>query len=163
MDPSEFIRSFPARKLALVLAIGIVWGAIAYTIAGPWLGVSVWGGLALLPLIGLGVAFLFRDFGQYRPVLRIALSLVSLYLVTGLFALASGIADASRAIPGRNPVEVVLQDVFGLLWGLTFAGYLPLLWVLAYITHWVLVRDIRTRPGPASPPEPHPQGPTARP
>ena len=86
----------------------------------------------------IGIAF--RGFRK-RPVgARIVLSLVSLYLAAGLFALAAGLADAARPIPDRIPGAVVIQAVVGVWWGITFTGYLPLLWPLAYLTHALLGR-----------------------
>jgi len=131
---------FPARYLLLALAAGSIWGAIGLAIAGRTLGPPVWGGLVAAPVIGVLVAVAFRGFRGRPPAQRIALSLVSLYLAAGLFALATGLVDALRPIPHRIPGAVVIQTVLGVWWGITFTGYLPLLWVLAYLTHALLGR-----------------------
>lgn len=34
----------------------------------------------------------------------------------------------------------MIQTVLGVWWGITFAGYLPLLWPFAYMTHALLGR-----------------------
>jgi len=39
----------------------------------------------------------------------------------------------------------VIQTVLGVWWGITFAGYLPLLWPIAYLTHALLGRADRSR------------------
>ncbi len=134
MDP------LPLRLVGLALLVGAIWGAIGLVLAGPVLGPSVWGGVAAAPAVGLAVAFAFRGFRSRPPGSRIALSLVSLYLAAGLFALAAGIADAARPITHRDPGAVVIQAVLGVWWGITFTGYLPLLWPLAYLTHALLGR-----------------------
>ena len=66
---------------------------------------------------------------------------LSLYFAAGLFALAAGIVDAAHPISHRNSGGVVIQAVMGVWWGITFAGYLPLLWPLAYFTHSLLGRS----------------------
>ena len=43
-------------------------------------------------------------------------------------------------IPNRVPEAVVLQSVFGFLYGLTFSEYVLLFWPLAYINQWLLGR-----------------------
>jgi hypothetical protein len=133
----------PGRYLLLALLAGAVWGAIGMVLAGRTLGLPVWGGAVASPVIGLAIAVLFRGFRQ-RPIgARIALALVSLYLGAGLFALAVGVADAVRPIGPRDAMAVVIQTVLGVWWGITFTGYLPLLWPLAYLTHSLLGRADR--------------------
>jgi len=130
----------PTRYRLLALIAGAVWGVIGLAIARQMLGASVWAGVVVAPLIGLAIAILFRGFRSRPPAMRISLSLVSLYLAAGLFALATGIADAARPIPNRIPHAVVIQTVMGVWWGITFTGYLPLLWLLAYLTNSLLGR-----------------------
>jgi hypothetical protein len=133
-------RRLPGRYVLLALLAGAVWGATGLALAGQMLGACVWGGVLAAPAVGLFVAIAFRGFRDRPPAHRIALSLVSLYLAAGLFALAAGVTDAARPIPNRNPGAVVIQTVLGVWWGITFAGYLPLLWPLAYLTHALLTR-----------------------
>jgi hypothetical protein len=133
-------RRLPGRYVLLALLAGAAWGATGLVLAGQMLGASVWGGVLAAPAIGLFVAVAFRGFRGRPPGQRIALSLVSLYLAAGLFALAAGVADAARPITNRNPGAVVIQTVLGVWWGITFAGYLPLLWPFAYMTHALLGR-----------------------
>lgn len=138
MDPLS------GRYIRLGLLAGAIWGAIGLVLAGQMLGTSVWGGVLAAPAVGLAVAIVFRGFSGRPPGARIALSLVSLYLAAGLFALAAGVVDAARPIPNRIPGAVVIQTVVAVWWGITFTGYLPLLWPLAYLTHALLGRaDVR--------------------
>lgn len=137
------------RYLVLALVAGAIWGAIGLAIAGQMLGDAVWGGVVAAPVIGLLIAIAFRGFRSRPPAQRIALSLVSLYLAAGLFALATGIVDALRPIPNRIPGAVVMQTVLGVWWGVTFTGYLLPLWALAYLTHTLLGRaEGRGQAGP---------------
>ncbi|HKQ58285.1 MAG TPA: hypothetical protein VJY35_10500 [Candidatus Eisenbacteria bacterium] len=131
------------RTLLPGLLAGVVWGAIGLAITGQMLGPFVWAGVAAAPLIGALIAWAFRGWRSRAPASRIALALVSLYLASGLFALAVGIADAARLIPNRIPHAVVIQTVLGVWWGITFTFWLPVLWALAYATHALLGRADR--------------------
>ena len=119
---------------------GAIWGVIGLAFASQVLGPFVWAGVLSAPIIGLVIAILFRGFRNRPPGMRVALALVSLYLGAGLFALVAGTADALRPIPNRIPSAVVIQTVLGVWWGITFTGYLILLWPLAYLTHALLGR-----------------------
>lgn len=136
----------PARFALLALLAGLVWGMIGLALAGPMLGSSIWGGVLIAPLVGFAVALIFRGFRARPPGMRVALALVSLYFAAGLFALGAGVADAMRPIPNRIACAVVIQAVVGVWWGITFTGYLPLLWPLAYLTHALIGRvDVGNR------------------
>jgi len=133
-----------AKYVAFSLLAGALWGVIGLALAGQVLGAPVWGGVVAAPAIGLGAATMFRGFRSRPPGARIALALISLYLGAGLFALAAGIVDAMHPVPDRIAWAVVVQAVLGVWWGITFTGYLPLLWPLAYLTHALLGRvDVR--------------------
>ena len=141
MDPLS------VRFVTAALLAGTAWGAIGVLLAGQMLGPVVWGGAVISPFIGLGTAVLFRRFRRLSPGVRVALALVSLYVAAGLFALAAGITDAARVIPNRDGGAVVIEKVLGVWWGITFMGYLPLLWPIAYLTHSMLGRvDASTPP-----------------
>ena len=80
--------------------------------------------------------------------LRIAATLLSLYVAAALFGLGVGVYDwLAVDIPNRIPYAVVVQAVLAFLWGLTFSGYLVLFWPLAYLNHWLLDRASPARPG----------------
>ena len=147
MDPLS------VRFVAAALLAGMVWGALGVLLAGQMLGPVVWGGAVISPAIGLATAVLFRGFRRLSPGVRVALALVSLYLAAGLFALAAGITDATRMIPNRNGGAVVIEKVLGVWWGITFMGYLPLLWPIAYLTHSMLGRIDASAPPPAPAPD----------
>jgi hypothetical protein len=135
------MNPMPTRYVVLALIAGALWGAIGLAFTGQMLGASAWAGVLVAPFVGLAVAVVFRGFRDRPPGARIALSLVSLYFAAGLFALAAGIVDAAHPISHRNSGGVVIQAVMGVWWGITFAGYLPLLWPLAYFTHSLLGRS----------------------
>lgn len=130
----------PVRFAGFAMLAGALWGGLGLVLAGQTLGPVAWAGAVASPLIGWGTAVAFRGFRERAPGVRVALSLVSLYFAAGLFALAVGIADAARAVPNRDGGAVVIQTVLGVWWGITFTGYLPLLWPIAYLTHSLLGR-----------------------
>ena len=147
------MKPAPFRYTFLAVLAGCIWGAIGFAIARQMFGPPIWGGVIAAPFIGLVIGFVFRGFRERSPGARIALSLVSLYLATGLFALAVGCTDAARPIAHRNGGEVVIQAVMAIWWGVTFTFFLPLLWALAYLTHALLGRaDVRSERGPAGTP-----------
>src|SRR5262245_36609634 len=120
------MRPLSGRTVLCALLAGAIWGVLGLALAGQALGPSVWGGVIAAPAIGLAIALAFRGFRERPPGMRVALALVSLYVASGLFALAAGIADALRPIPSRIVSAVVMQSVLGVWWGVTFTGLLPL-------------------------------------
>lgn len=147
------MKPAPLPYVILSVLVGCLWGAIGYAVAHQALGPPIWGGVVAAPFIGLAIAFVFRGFRERSPGAKLALSLVSLYLATGLFALAVGLTDAARPIVHRNGGAVVLQTIFAIWWGTTFTIFLPALWVLAYFTHALLgYADHRSAPGSAGTP-----------
>ena len=75
-------------------------------------------------------------------------SLVGLYVAVSLFGLAVGVYDlATGDIEHRIASAVVIQAVLGVLWGVTFTGYVVILWPLAYLNHILLWRVL---PDPGS-------------
>jgi hypothetical protein len=132
------------RLVLLSLASGVVWGAIALGLGYSWMQQRVWGGVLVAPLIGLAVGIAARGFDRRPGWLRALHALAALYLAAALFGLAVGVADLVLLdAPGRRPIAVVLQSVQGVLWGLTFTGYVLLLGPLSYANHALVARAVR--------------------
>ena len=123
------------RHLLCSAAAGCVWGGVAWLLAHRHLGPIVWGGVLASPAIGLVIGALFAPIHALRPVPRALLALVSLYAAATLFGLCCGLYDSLRPISGRIPQALVWQAVLGVWWGMTFTGYVVLLWPLAVVTH----------------------------
>jgi hypothetical protein len=93
----------------------------------------------------VGTAFLWR--ADSRPVIRWQLSLLSLYVGATLFGIASGVYDLIAFDHTRRIWSaLVIQTVLGTLWGVTFTGYILILWPLAYLNHWLLLRYANPSP-----------------
>jgi len=143
MDPRQ-ARSRTSPLLPLSLASGGVWGLIALGLGWSWLHQRVWGGVLLAPLIGLGVGLAARGFSRLPGWGRALHALVALYVAAALFGLGVGLWDLLVLdIPGRRPGAVVLQAIYGVLWGTTFTGYVVLLWPLSIANHALLARATR--------------------
>ena len=127
-----------AYLLASALS-GCAWGAIALGIGYTSMPAIIWGGLVASPAIGLAIGVLSRPLYALPRPARVALMGVALYASAILFGIASGVWDIAR-LAGRAPGEVVLQSIYGTLWGLTFTGYVAVLWPLAYANHSLLGR-----------------------
>ena len=150
------------RIILLSVASSMIWGLLAYVLVGTTAGEkAIWGGLLASPFIGLLMGLTFGRM-RIRPTLaRAVVSLLALYVATFLFGLAVGAWDLLTGVnsgPGwrRIPEAVVLQGGLGMMWGLTFTGYLVLLWPLAYVNFWLLWREPagRSRDGAESVPQP---------
>ena len=129
------------KCLLLSAASGLLWGAVVTCIAFDVAPRSIWGGLIASPVIGFVIGSATKGWGQLRTSLRITAALLCLYIAAACFGLAVGLYDWLIVdIPNRVPEAVVLQSVFGFLYGLTFSGYVLLFWPLAYINHWLLGR-----------------------
>ena len=132
-----------SRYLALSFLSGCVWAVIGYCIGHQWMSPFIWGGLLASPFIGLAVGALYHRACKRSPTTRILLSLVTLYLAATLFGLAAGIHDALRYMPPgvhRSTPAVVLQAILGTWWGVTFTGYVLVLWPLSFINHSLVCR-----------------------
>jgi hypothetical protein len=106
---------------------------------------AVWGGAYASPFIGLIVGVVFRHAGSLSLLRRALLSLLSLYLAAVLFGLAVGIYDAFfRDIPDRIVSAVIIQAILAVLWGLTFAGWVLILWPLSFLNHSLLWKVVRS-------------------
>ena len=118
--------------------------AIAYVIGHqPMPRSIIWGGIAVSPLIGLAVGALYRPANKLSGPARVTMSLFTLYVAAALFGLAAGLLDALLGLPGGKPRqvgEVIYQTIVGTLWGITFTGYVVILWPLAYFNHRLVSR-----------------------
>lgn len=131
-----------SRYYSLCAASGCAWAIIAWVI-GQHLPGIVWGGIVVAPLIGIAAGAIYRPAYGSHVVARVAMSLLTLYVSTALFGLAVGTFDAVRGLPGggsRDTLEVISQGVFATLWGITFTGYVVVLWPLAYLNHRLVGR-----------------------
>ena len=129
-----------ARYVRACLLSGAVWGLLCLVLSLGVFGWLVLGGVLLSPPIGVVIGLAFRWTHDLSKGLRIVLALVSLYTAAALFGLSIGIADLATGAPGRHAVEVVVQPVPAVWWGLTFMGYVLVLWPLAYWNHALLAR-----------------------
>lgn len=129
------------RLLELSLVSGVVWGLIGLALGWTHLPAIVWGGVLAAPLIGLCVGLAVPGFERWSGWGRALHALLALYVAAALFGLGVGLWDLlARDISGRRPGAVVLQGVYGVLWGTTFTGYVLLLWPLSYANHALIAR-----------------------
>lgn len=121
----------------LGLCAGALWGGLALLLAASVLGSAVWPGVLASPVIGATVARLTHPgFARSAGLWRALWSLASLYGGAMLFALVvAGGELLRRDATGAARLEVALQPVLAVLWGLTLSGFVLLLWPLAYLTH----------------------------
>lgn len=125
---------------------GCAWAIIAYLLSFGAFGSIVIGGLIVSPLIGLVIGFLYLPAYKLSKIGQVLLSLATLYLAATLFGLAVGAYDAFwRNIPNRILSQVVIQSILATLWGITFTGYVVLLWPLSFINHRLLGRAAQQR------------------
>ena len=69
------------------------------------------------------------------------MALVTLYATAVLFGLVMGVVDAvTETNPNVIKSAVVIEWVLLTLYGVTFTGYIVLLWPLAFANHWLLGR-----------------------
>jgi len=100
----------------------------------------VLGGMLASPLIGLLIGFIFLPAYKLPKFVQFALSLITLYLAVAMFGVAVGLYDASRNIPNRIATAVILQSIIAAVMGVTFTGYMLVLWPLAFLNHRLLRR-----------------------
>lgn len=121
-------------------ASGIVWAGIAWVIGFTQIPGILWGGLLAAPVIGIITGAVYLPAYRHSRWVRALSALGTLYLAVSLFGLAVGVADALRDIPGRSFGELLLQGVLVTLSGVTFTGYVVILWPLTFANHWFLER-----------------------
>jgi hypothetical protein len=127
------------RYYWLSLLSGCAWAAVALLLASGPFGNMVIGGIVAAPFIGLLVGLLYRPAYRLPRAAQAFGALLTLYLAVALFGLAVGAYDAFwRDIPNRITSAVILQGMWAALWGVTFGGYILLLWPLAIFNHRLL-------------------------
>lgn len=115
-----------AKKLSALS--GCVWALIAYFIGHRAFGGNIWGGIVAAPLIGILIGYLGRSM-QNKPVpVQSIASLFLLYGAATCFAIATAVFGSQRVTPSA----ILMQNVWAVLWGLTFTGYVFALWPLAF-------------------------------
>lgn len=119
---------------------GCTWALIALLLSLGTFGWLIVGGMIAAPFIGLFIGFLYRPAYRLPKVAQVFAALFTLYMAAALFGLAIGTFDALwRNIPNRTGTsEVILQGMLATLWGITFTGYILLLWPLAFLNHRLL-------------------------
>lgn len=131
------------RVILISVVSGIFWAALAAVLGKPMAPI-MWGGLVLAPLIGLGAGFASVFWPSASPILRGVLSLVTLYCAAATFGLGMAVYDlVAGPNPGdgpRVPSAVVIETILATLWGLTFTGYVIILWPLSYVNHSMISR-----------------------
>ena len=131
-------------RTALLSAVsGCVWGAIAYLLTGRNAGMAIWWGVLASPFIGVLVGLAAARLRKLPAGGRAFVSLVGLYGATSLFGLVVGLGDLATGVNSgegshRIPSAVIIQSVLGFLWGLTFTGYIVVLWPLSYVNHLLI-------------------------
>jgi len=128
------------KYTALCAASGIVWAGIAWLIGFTQIPGLLWCGLLAAPVIGIITGVVYLPAYRHSRWVRALYALGTLYLAVALFGIAVGVADALRDIPGRSFGGLLLQGVLGTLWGVTFTGYVIILWPLAFANHGFLER-----------------------
>ncbi|MEO8139987.1 MAG: hypothetical protein ABI742_10085 [Gemmatimonadota bacterium] len=126
------------------LGFGAGWGLLAYGLGAKALGDSAWAGVLLGPLIGVAVGSMTqRLFERVQGNRRGLVALGSIYLGAILFGTAVGFhdfvtrGDAHMAQPAR-----IVEAIISVLWATTMTGFVLLLWPLAYLSHWILERQL---------------------
>lgn len=127
------------RRVVMVSAIsGCIWAGIAYLLASPWMGTPIVSGLLASPLIGIGVALLYRSANLKSPLSRMGMSLFTLYVAAALFATVVGTYLLAGPSHDHFQSDIVLDSVIWTLSGLTFKGIFLFLWPLSFFNHWLV-------------------------
>ena len=119
-----------AKPYLLSLASGFGWAVIAsmatYSITGSMssrVADAINGAVIAGPLIGILIGSLSRRFVSFGVVRRSAIALLNLYVAAYFFLWAAG-----------------LDPFTGLVLGLTFTGWVVVLWPLSYANHLLISR-----------------------
>ena len=100
---------------------------------------TVLGGVVAAPVIGVLVGGLSRRFARLGLSARIAVALANLSLAVWLFLVAAGVANL---LDGRGAWSrsLVSEPIRGTLFGLTYTGFVLVLWPLSYVNHVMVGR-----------------------
>lgn len=160
------------RPILYSLLSGCVWAVVGFGVA--WsvspigstpseVGRMFLGGIIAAPVIGVLVGLLSREFSELGRPARIMIALADLYLAVWLFLLATNVVRV--LFGGAGPLQAseafVSGPVVGTLLGLTYTGFVVLLWPLSYVNHTLVAREwsrIRDGENEASEPAAGPGG-----
>ena len=100
------------------------------------------GGLIAAPLIGILVGSLSRKFYRLGRAARIAFALANLCLAVWLFLTAASVVRmlSGEIVWARAFQALVSDPILGALLGLTYTGYILVLWPLSYANHVLIAR-----------------------
>jgi hypothetical protein len=100
------------------------------------------GGLVAAPLIGLLMGSLSRKFSRLGHSARIAVALANLYRAVWLFLMASNVVGLLVGeVPWSRRFEALVSDpIVGTLLGLTYTGFVLLMWPVSYVNHALVGR-----------------------
>jgi hypothetical protein len=126
-----------ARETFLHSVAGICWGGLVYLLGNKALGPGIWSGVLASPLIGLIVGRLMQPrFENSSTGVRWLTSLVTLYFAATLFGLVVGSWFWFAQTSNSRVLERCWEGLASTWYGCTL--FLPLLWPLAYFTHWAI-------------------------
>ena len=145
-----------SRPILYSLISGCIWAVIGFAVAWSVSPIRATpldvvrtfaGGLAAAPVIGLLVGLLSRSFSRLGQSARVAVALANLYLAVWLFLMAASVV---RLLVGEvewsHGFEALVSDpIVGALLGLTYTGYVLLLWPVSYVNHALVGRAWITR------------------
>jgi ribose/xylose/arabinose/galactoside ABC-type transport system permease subunit len=136
------LYSLIAGCLWAVIGLGIAWSVSAVRSSPSDVLRSFSGGLAAAPAIGLLVGLLARNFSRHGRTARVVVALANLYLAVWLFLLATSAASlvTGEVARSRGFETLVSGPVLGAFLGLTYTGFIVVLWPLSYLTHRVIGR-----------------------
>lgn len=125
-----------AKYLACSFLSGAVWGGIAYFLGREGLGSSIWAGVVLAPVIGVVVGIVTYPTYRWPIWLQVFASLFTLYASATAFGLILGVYEVSRWQGVGDRFAPMIELTLGTLYGTTM--FVPLLWPLAFLNHFVL-------------------------
>lgn len=127
----------PVVKAALS---GCVWGGIAYGLAARFFEWTIWAGVAASPLIGMVAGVASRRFDRLSWLAQALVALITLYGAAALFGFSTGVADSFTRPRSAVAGAPVIENILATWWGLTFTGYVVVLWPLAYLNHRLIAQ-----------------------